>query len=625
MKRILLLSILSLLSTSILLSQEVKEEYIECQTSGEYTKIRSRVLNSWGYKHSSGEIVVPLGKYVSVYEIDDEGMIIARKGNKTGIINIADEILVPFVYDNINPFSMGLAAVSNNGKKGFINRRGEVVIPLQYNISYTGFYGPGLAIVKKGKYGVIDMQNNVIIPFKYSSISWSGNQNNFIVKKGGRWASFSFDCVQLSDFYYYDEVTQASHSRVFTDAKNLPTLVHNKEQGKIVNAYIDSTHHQIVPYGVYDFAMPFSLGRKAIVRKDNRYGIIDEYGTLVLPLAYDNIERIWGLANKVFVTQKGDEITIFDTDLNALPLEKIVEYSISGDEIIVTGVNGKKGLFSLISAEFTVPMIYDDLKRIGSMHTLDAYIAKKNGLWGRISNDNRVLFPFEYKHIISSNFGYVCVDVHNKARFLNEKGDVIIPPEYDYIQETEYGWNCPHLGSYIVMKDGKSGTVNWNNEVVIPIIYDALSGFIESFPDAHFVKNENKIGLMSRSGEIIVPIEYSNVYIPRLGVGIIVVGKDGKFGVLSSINGDVIMPCNYEKIISYIPSRFHYGENKEDKLFVWENGLLNYYSLKGKLIQKNVPEAQFMEKYGFMLKYQDPSEEYEYKWCNRYVKFWQSE
>lgn len=50
-------------------------------------------------------------------------------------------------YDELYPFSEGLAAVKKNDKFGFINTQGELVIPCQYQ--YAGSFKEGLACVVK--------------------------------------------------------------------------------------------------------------------------------------------------------------------------------------------------------------------------------------------------------------------------------------------------------------------------------------------------------------------------------------------------------------------------------------------------------------------------------------------
>ena len=73
---------------------------------------------------------------------------------------------VVYGYDDIDCLSDGLARIERNGKYGFIDKAGKVVIPLNYDD--TWYFTEGLAAVKQnGKYGFIDNTGKVVIPLKY--------------------------------------------------------------------------------------------------------------------------------------------------------------------------------------------------------------------------------------------------------------------------------------------------------------------------------------------------------------------------------------------------------------------------------------------------------------------------
>ena len=52
---------------------------------------------------------------------------------KWGFFNEAGELVIDFIYDNVESFKNGLAKVKFNNKWGIINRKGEVVIPIKFN------------------------------------------------------------------------------------------------------------------------------------------------------------------------------------------------------------------------------------------------------------------------------------------------------------------------------------------------------------------------------------------------------------------------------------------------------------------------------------------------------------
>ncbi len=63
-----------------------------------------------------------------------------------------DGLVSDFVYDECGSYSSGLMAVKENGKWGYVNDRGEIVIPLEYDASWEEYeMGFGLSILDEQK------------------------------------------------------------------------------------------------------------------------------------------------------------------------------------------------------------------------------------------------------------------------------------------------------------------------------------------------------------------------------------------------------------------------------------------------------------------------------------------
>ena len=66
---------------------------------------------------------------------------------------------IPFEYDFAVFFFEGLACVVNNGKYGFIDKKGKVVIPFKFN--YAKHFCKGFAeVLLNGKWGKVDKVGN---------------------------------------------------------------------------------------------------------------------------------------------------------------------------------------------------------------------------------------------------------------------------------------------------------------------------------------------------------------------------------------------------------------------------------------------------------------------------------
>ena len=87
--------------------------------------------------------------YFSGCSLNDvaEGIIYIKRNNKIGALEQSGKILFPFKYDLKYTFCEELALVSKDGLFGYINKKGEEVIPCQYKDA--GYFCEGMDILIK--------------------------------------------------------------------------------------------------------------------------------------------------------------------------------------------------------------------------------------------------------------------------------------------------------------------------------------------------------------------------------------------------------------------------------------------------------------------------------------------
>ena len=137
-------------------------------------------------------------------------------------------------YDALGPFSEGLAAACKNGKWGYINTKGEEVIPCRYddNQNYEGKsaspFHEGLAAVCKGdKWGYINRQGEEVIPV-----------NLEVCLAGG----FSNGRAVLDEDFTHFIVIDTAGNRIFRGIQHEPWSRHmdrEEVQSERVPKYID--------------------------------------------------------------------------------------------------------------------------------------------------------------------------------------------------------------------------------------------------------------------------------------------------------------------------------------------------------------------------------------------------
>lgn len=143
---------------------------------------KNRVMNDLQLNHSA-KVEYDI---INAPEEFQEGVISFDENGKFGFKDEAGEIVIPAKYDAVGVFSEGLARVTINGKDGYINHSGELVIPAIYD--FTMYFSQGLAVAcKGGKYGYIYPSGEVAIPFEYENAKDFFEPNGFAaVRKNGK-------------------------------------------------------------------------------------------------------------------------------------------------------------------------------------------------------------------------------------------------------------------------------------------------------------------------------------------------------------------------------------------------------------------------------------------------------
>ena len=115
-------------------------------------------------------------------------------------------------------------------------------------------------------------------------------------------------------------------------------------------------------------------------------------------------------------------------------------------------------------------------------------------------------------------------------------------------------------GLAAVMKDGKIGFINEQNDVVIPFLFDYTDkcrmydfGYVFHNSYCAMTDADGNLGLIDKNGNWVVEPEYDEIWAPHKS-GYRVIVKDSKHGILDS-TGAIIYPAEYG-YISIIPDGF---------------------------------------------------------------------
>jgi len=485
-----------------------------------------------------------------------------------GYIDINQNILIPFEYENLSSFSSPgeVASAKENGLFGAINRTGNVVIPYRYKF-YIGFQKDGVAKVwRDGKTGFINESGNEIIPVIYDDAISTSPGKLVALKKDSLWAFFNRDGEQKTGFRYHQVIVSRRYYYDHDIFENGLVLV--KRNDSI--AFLNEKAQETVPMGSYDYAEPFNKNRLAIVAKDKKFGVINESGKIVLPCNFDSVYHPkryeYDFPLDLFFVSKNNYFQILDKDLNPITENNLVsyEYEFRRKFLQITDINNKMLLMSY-NGEILAPYGYEYIDPYQ-----DLFIIKKNGKFSIIDKDESLLLPLEYDSIQPIGDLYI-IKKENKFSVINNKAELQLPLIYDYIQ--------PCYDSYIIKKEDKFGIVNKENNLLLPLQYDTIYHFERE--DEGIVIQKNKLkGMIDENCKIIIPVEYDDFYkthYSSLSADTLMVRKNKLLGTID-YNNNVIIPPIYNGLstwVEYGPKNFHYAKKDGKYGLLAHNGKIH--------------------------------------------------
>jgi hypothetical protein len=336
-----------------------------------------------------------------------EGLAVSRSNSKYGYINSKGDEIIPRIFDWARPFSEGFAIVSiDDGSldnQGVINKSGEIVIlPKYYHITNFSY---GLATVSR----LVKKEDRV------SSFSDEYNKYGIIDKYGNTIASMK-----------YDEIGSFSEE-----------LIRVKLNGKY--GYINKIGEVVIPF-IYHKAKDFSNGKAKIILGEKE-GFINNLGEFLNPTIYN------------FAGEYSDGLAEVRIGSH--------EY---GDPPIYGYINKLK--------EVVIPLKYQGAGQFSE----GIARVKLDGKWGFIDKEGDTVIPFKYDYVDDFVNGIAVAGIGSfgvrKYGMIDEKGNVIIPFEYGVLSYF-------HEGLAIASKDlnGKRGFINMKNKVTIPFKYDDVEYF----------------------------------------------------------------------------------------------------------------------------------------------------
>lgn len=346
----------------------------------EYWSVSKNEL--WGIIDSNGKEVIPISYNEIKFQEDSKYLLASNENGKWGVVDLSNSIIISFNYATIKKHpTRDLFVISRFDKKqyGVIDINGKLVVPEDYtNLEfYNDYIIAEKAIKNKESSGLLTLDGLVEIAFAddatFPSQAKFGLSSDLIVYE----LKNSIDPL-LSDYFildlknkiiknndYYSGLynpylrpKENGFSFILAEDKNSRIGVLNTEGEIIIPFQYDDVDYSYSNLGLDSLS---SSHRFIKVSNENKWGVVNAYNQIVLPIVFDEI--------KIFT--KGEENLFAAKNKN---LEKM-------------GVVNK-------DEEVVIPFEYDDIYSVDFNNRL--IIAEKNNRTGAIDFNNQIIFPFIY-------------------------------------------------------------------------------------------------------------------------------------------------------------------------------------------------------------------------------------
>jgi len=209
----------------------------------------------------------------------------------------------------------------------------------------------------------------------------------------------------------------------------------------------------------------------AVVNINDKYGVINENGDLIVEPIYDEIDGFYNDMSVVwlrsggckYINKYGDELPTRVYDVASAFYN---DFAIVGLRLLCRTNKGvaykiKYGAINKDGDEI-IEIIYDSIEELddgGAMISLD-------GSFGIINSQGKLITPIKYDSIgyFSDNMIQVCMD-HKYGFVRADNGEEVIPPIYDEASDYFNGLSLARLGD-------KWGVINISGESIMPFDFD---------------------------------------------------------------------------------------------------------------------------------------------------------
>lgn len=475
-------------------------------------------VNSWIYINKKGDLVITnIGTGITTAGSFSGGLANIEKGeNKAGMIDTNGKEIIPCEYQELGELSDSMIAAKKNGKWGYYNLKGQLVISCRFDEAESFYDGEALVtsgdsyyINKKGVFirPVKRQTEETIDESKLFTIDYINTRGERIIRgKPGVMSVIYFNGmtpVRVNSKWGFMNkegilAIPCKYDSVGSFSEGLASVRVNDKWGYIYQDDDTLTSCR------FDYAYNFHRGI-AIVKTNGKYGYLGKTGEIMIPCRYD---MAYTFKDSLAVVRIGDQFGYINK---------------AGEQII--------------------PCHFDDAFDFNE----GLAVVKKDGLWGYINKKGLLVISFQFDEANQFSEGLAAVKKDGKLGYIDKNGIKQIPFRYiagsvfsggiamvsdSYESETvviDASGNEKYTANFrstffedlavVENAEGKKGYINREGKLVIPYRYDNAEAFNEGLAAVEINK---KSGFINKQGILVIPCQFDGAFAFNEGLGIII-------------------------------------------------------------------------------------------------------
>lgn len=344
--------------------------------------------------------------------------------------------------------------------------------------------------------------------------------------------------------------------------------------------------------------------------KDNKWGVMDSSGNIVIDPSYEEMITIPNRKNDVFLciydvnyetggyktkalNSKNQEIFTQYEQIEAISNQDSNQNMGYEENVLKVKKEGKYGTINLTGKEL-VSCQYDEITAIEGIK--NALKVTKDGKMGVIDDEGKTILPMQYQEITNlgkdNKEGFIVKGEDGKYGLVDYSNQAILETKYDSIEKI-YGNEM-----YVVKQAGKQVLLKRDGTEILNSGYDEIKAILKNAEHGIIYVKNGKYGVMKTTGEVTIPADYEEL--KEAKTGLLIAKQNGKYGVID-LKKEVKIEANYLSIV-YNEKADLYLAEKED----YENDIIdNNFAIRqsGILIDLDTEKGYIELKQGEEYKY----------------------